>query len=256
MKLGALQLQMLINNIKQIIFIFSVLLFSILKSNTVLALNDSTKTKVVLAYDTSKINVRQPNPVEQEKLLENSDYKYDRIGPAPKTWWDRFKEWFWRLIQKLFTTEGGQVGLTIFQYALIAAVVIIIILLVIKNDIRAVFYGKSASVVIDFKEFEEDIHKINFDEMIADAIQRNDYRKAVRLHFLKLLKELTDNNLITWQIDKTNNDYSMELSNSKFSKQFQELALMYEYIWYGDFQLDETNFKNTISKFKDFKVKA
>lgn len=256
MKLEALQLQMLINNTKRIIFLFVVLLFSILKSNTALGSADSTKSQVVLAYDTSTITVRQPNPVAQEELLENSDYKYDRVGPAPKTWWDRLKEWFWSTIEKIFTTEGGKVGLTIFQYALIVAVIVIIILLILKNNIRAVFYGKSASVAIDFKEFEEDIHKINFDQMIADAISRNDYRKAVRLHFLKLLKELTDNNLITWQIDKTNNDYSMELSNSKFSKQFQELALMYEYIWYGDFQLNETNFKSTISKFKDFKVKA
>ena len=124
----------------------------------------------------------------------------------------------------------------------------------LKNDIRAVFYGKSASVVIDFKEFSENIHKINFEELIADAISRRDYRKAVRLHFLKLLKELTDNNLITWQIDKTNNDYSIELSNSKFSSKFKELVLMYEYIWYGDLQLDEENFKSSILKFKEFKV--
>lgn len=245
---------MLINNTKRILFLFSVLLFTLLKSNTVFCSNDSAK--VVLTYDTSKVQVRQPNPEEQEKLLDNSDYKYDRVGPAPKTWWDRFKEWLWRMIEELFSTDGGQIGLSILQYVLIGAVIVIIILLVLKNDIRAVFYGKSSSVSIDFKEFNEDIHKINFDELIADAISKNDYRKAVRLHFLKLLKDLTDKNLITWQIDKTNNDYSMELSNSKFSSQFKELALMYEYIWYGDFQLDEHNFKSSINKFKEFKINA
>ena len=254
MKLEQLQTQMLINNTKRILFLFSVLLFTLLKSNTVFCSNDSTQTKVVLTYDTSKVQVRQPNPEEQEKLFDNSDYKYDRVGPSPKTWWDRFKEWLWRMIDEIFSTDGGQIGLTIFQYVLISAVIVIIILLVLKNDIRAVFYGKSSSVAIDFKEFDEDIHKINFEELIADAISKNDYRKAVRLHFLKLLKELTDKNLITWQIDKTNNDYSMELSNSKFSSQFKELALMYEYIWYGDFQLDEHNFKSSINKFKEFKI--
>jgi hypothetical protein len=88
--------------------------------------------------------------------------------------------------------------------------------------------------------------------LIEDALSKKDYRKAVRLHFLKLLKQLTDNNLIKWQIDKTNNDYSMELANSKYNSKFNELSLMYEYIWYGDFSLDETNFKGTISKFKEF----
>ena len=247
---------MLISNTKRIQFLIVILFFALLKNSPSYALNDSTKTENIIATDTSKIHVRQLNTIEQEKLLEDSDYQYDRIGPEPKTWWDRLKEWFWRGVGKMFSTDEGQIGLTIFQYILIAAVIVIVILLALKNDIRAVFYGKSASVVINFKEFEEDIHKINFDEMIADAIIRKDYRKAVRLHFLKLLKELTDNNLITWQIDKTNNDYSIELSSSQLKKQFQELASMYEYVWYGDFQLNETTFKSTISKFKDFKVKA
>ncbi len=256
MKLELLLTPMLISNTKRIIFLLVVLLFILLKSGTANALSDSTKTIIVLSTDSSKIQVRQLNPIDQEKLFENSDYKYDRVGPAAKTWWDRFKEWIWRMLAEIFGSGGGAATLAVIPYILILVAIVAIILLVLKNDIRAVFYGKSASVHIDFKEFEEDIHKINFDELIAAAISRNDYRKAIRLHFLKLLKELTDNNLITWQIDKTNNDYSMELSNSKFSNKFKELALLYEYIWYGDFQLDETNFKNTISKFKDFKIKA
>lgn len=247
---------MLINNTKRIILLLVVLLFAFAKSSSTYSLNDSAKKEAVCFVDSSKMQVRQPNQLEQEQIFEDSDYKYDRIGPAPKSMWERFKEWFWRLMAEIFGSGGGETALTIIPYVLIVAAIVVIILLVLKNDIRAVFYGKSASVVIDFKEFEEDIHKINFDKMIAEAISKNDYRKAVRLHFLKLLKELTNRNLISWQIDKTNNDYSIELSNSKFSKQFQELALIYEYIWYGDFQLDETNFKNTIDKFKDFKVTA
>ena len=245
---------MLISNIKKTYCCFIILLCSLLYSPNTYCVIYSSATKNVLVYDSSKIDVRKPDPQTQKKLLENSDYKYDRIGPQPKSLWDRFVEWFWRTIDKLFNTKGGQIGLSIFQYALIIAVIVIIILLLLKNNIRALFYGKSASVSIDFKEFEENIHKINFDELIADAISKKDFRKAVRLHFLKLLKELTDNDLIKWQIDKTNSDYSIELVNSRYSSKFQELALLYEYIWYGDFQLDETNFISTISKFKEFKV--
>ena len=80
--------------------------------------------------------------------------------------------------------------------------------------------------------------------------------ECLSLPFLKLLKELTDKNLISWKIDKTNSDYSIELSNSKYSKQFKELAFLYEYIWYGDFPVDDTNFKSTISKFNELKINA
>lgn len=242
------------NNTKSVLVSFFITLCFVLQSNISFCANDSIKTKFLLVNDSSKVQVRQMNPDEQKKLLDNSDYKYDRVGPAPKTWWDRFKEWFWKNVEEIFSSKQGQIGLSVFQYVLIAVVIVIIVLLVLKNDIRSVFYGKSASVIIDFKEFDEDIYKINFDELIAEALSKGDYRKAVRLHFLKLLKELTDNNLITWQIDKTNNDYSIELAKSKYSNEFKELVLMYEYVWYGDFQLDESNFKSTILKFKEFKV--
>jgi len=219
------------------------------------ALNDSIKKiDIVIKKDSSVIKIKVPPAAELQKMLNDEDYVYDRIGPAPKTPWERFKEWFWRMVDDLFDSTGGKIGLSILQYALIAAAIALIIYLLIKNDIRSLFYGKSASIAIDFKEFEEDIHTINFQELIAKAIQNKDYRKAVRLHFLKLLKELTDKNLIKWQIDKTNNDYTIELAKSKYSNQFNELALLYEYIWYGDFELNEESFKSTISKFNTFKA--
>jgi len=213
-----------------------------------------TSNVVIVKNDSSNIKIKVPPSAELQKMLSDEDYIYDRVGPAPKTPWERFKEWFWRMVDDLFDSNGGKIGLGILKYLLIAAAIVLIIFLLIKNNIRSLFYGKSASIAIDFKEFEEDIHSINFQELIAKAIQNKDYRKAVRLHFLKLLKELTDKNLIKWQIDKTNNDYTIELAKSKYSAQFNELALLYEYIWYGDFELSEESFKNTVSKFNAFKA--
>jgi hypothetical protein len=235
-------------------FFFIILLCGLLYASKAYCVTDSAKTKINLVYDSSKVEVRKLSNSEQQKLLSNTDYKYDRVGPTPKTPWERFKEWFWRQVDDLFSSKEGDITVRILEYILIAAAIILIIFLVLKNDMRALFYGKSATVAIDFKEFEDDIHKINFPELITDAISKKDYRKAVRLHFLFLLKELTDKNYITWQVGKTNNDYSMELSESKYSSRFKELSLLYEYIWYGDFEIDETNFKTTIVKFKELEV--
>lgn len=231
------------------------MLFIFVSNSMSIYANDTiSKTNAIVKKDSTSIRLRPADQKIIERILSDEDYVYDRVGPAPKTPWERFKEWFWHMVDELFDSKGGQVGLSIFQYALIIAAIVLIIVLLVKTDIRSVFYGKSASVAIDFKELDEDIHKINFEELIAKAIANKDYRKAVRLHFLKLLKELTDKNLIKWQIDKTNHDYSIELAKSKYSTQFQELSLLYEYIWYGDFEINESNFKNTISKFNSFKV--
>jgi hypothetical protein len=218
------------------------------------SLNDSKKLKNTIIFDSAKIEIREPPDYIQKELLNNSDYKYDHIGPAPKTLWERFKEWFWRKAGDIFNSKGGSIGFRILEYVLILTAIVLIIGLLLKNNLRALFYGKSASISIDFNEFEEDIHKINFNELITFALSEKDFRRAVRLHFLKLLKELSDKNLIIWKIDKTNNDYSIELSNTKYNNYFNELAISYEYIWYGNFQLDEQNFKTTIEKFKLFTI--
>lgn len=243
---------MLNNSIKFLTFII-VLLFN-LGSTIAYSSVDTAKNTISIPLDSSKVTVRKLNAAEQKALLANPVYKYDRVGPVPESLWERFKDWLSRTFDKIFASSSGQIGWAIFRYILIVAVIVILIYLLVKNEIRALFYGKSATVEIDFKEFDEDIHKINFDELIEEAISKKDYRKAVRLHFLKLLKDLTDNNLIKWKIDKTNKDYSMELANSKYNAMFNQLSLTYEYIWYGDFQLDETNFKTTIAQFKQFKV--
>ena len=241
------------SNIKFYYFI-GVLLYCLLYSANAYSTKDTVRRVISIPLDSSKTTVRKLNDEAQKKLLENKDYQYDRIGPAPKSLWDRFWEWLWRQIGKIFETKGGSIGWHIFEYLLIAAVIVLIVLLVVKNDIRALFYGKSASVPIDFKEFEQDLNKMDFDLLIDDALSKKDFRKAVRLHFLKLLKELTDHNLIKWQINKTNDDYSMELVNSRYNNTFKELSLLYEYIWYGDFHLDEINFISTIAKFREFKL--
>ena len=241
----------LVSSLYWVIFL---LLYGLLYGSNVYCINNHPKGNNIVFFDSAKTEVREPGVKKQQELLNNSDYKYDRIGPAPKTIWERFKDWFWRKIDELFSSNGGHIGLRILEYILIAAAIVIIIVLLSKNNIRALFYGKSAAVTIDFNEFEEDIHKINFSELIAAALSEKDFRRAVRLHFLKLLKELTDKNLIAWKIDKTNNDYSIELANSIYSEHFRELAISYEYIWYGNFPLDETNFKNTIEKFKMLEI--
>jgi cell division protein FtsX len=184
-------------------------------------------------------------------VVDDSRYVYDREPPA-SSMGDKFWEWLVDLLSNL--TKGGFMGFSTVTIVLFTLVLILIVYLLIKNDTRGLFYGKSASVKIDFSEFEEDIHEIDFDALIEEAERRKDFRKVVRLQFLKLLKQLSDKDLIKWKIDKTNRDYIMELTDHSQKKSFRELARLYEYIWYGDFQTDEQHFREAIAKFKTFRV--
>lgn len=240
------------NNIIKYIFLF--LITCCYCHIPAIATTDSLQKTKVIVIDSSIIAVRKPGVEKQNELLNNKDYQYERKSPVGKNPWERFKEWLANQLEKLFSSKGGEISLKILKYVLIIVAIVTIVFILLKNNIRSLFYGKSAKTTIDFSELEEDIHTIDFNELISKAIQEKDYRRAVRLHFLKLLKELTDKNLIAWKIDKTNKDYYIELSNTSYSKQFKELTFLYEYIWYGSFELNEEDYNTTINKFQSFKI--
>lgn len=240
---------MLISNTRANLLFLIFLILGLLPGANAYCFNNPGKP----VFDSSKTEHRTLSPDKLEELVNDSDYMYDRIGPEPESLWQKFKNWFWQKVGSIFSSKEGNIGIRILEYGLMIAAIIIIILLLLKNNIRSLFYGKAAIANIDFSEFEDHIDNINFDEMILASVNKKDFRKAIRLHFLKLLKELSDRNLIQWKIDKTNNDYSVELNNSIYSKQFKELASLYEFVWYGDFQLEENKYTSMLQLFKDFK---
>ncbi|MCE3281188.1 MAG: hypothetical protein K0S44_3379 [Bacteroidetes bacterium] len=203
------------------------------------------------AYDSLGTEVRTLPGKEKDELFSSKDYVYDKTGPAPRSLWDKFTNWLSEHLDDLFETKGMNIGLRILEYALIIAAIVIIVLLLLKNNIRSLFYGKSAEADLEFSDLKENIHLINFDALISEAIANKDFRRATRLQFLRTLKDLSDRELIKWKIDKTNHDYSMELSNSKHSSRFNELALLYDHVWYGDLKIDEEKYNQLEKKFKE-----
>ena len=218
------------------------------------AADKTAKIEENVRYDSSAITVRKISSAEVDALRNDPDYNYLQENTQPKTTWERFKEWFWSKITELFDSQSGNTSIRIIRYVFLSIVIALIIFLLFKNKTSALFYGKSASSAPDFIETIEDIQELDFDKRIAEEVSKRDFRRAVRLYFLKVIKDLSQQNLINWKQDKTNADYLKELKNSKYQKQFHELVKLYEYVWYGDFKLDELSFQAIIERFNQFKI--
>ena len=78
----------------------------------------------------------------------------------------------------------------------------------------------------------------------------------MRLLYLRSLKQLSDNGLINWQINKTNTDYISEIADNTQREAFKQLTLQFEYAWYGDFLINGDNYKRINQLFGNFKSKA
>lgn len=100
------------------------------------------------------------------------------------------------------------------------------------------------------EEMPEDIFAINYQQEIDKAEANADYRLAVRLHYLYLLRRMADGNMIRYQQDRTNMDYLMQLHGTAWYKDFFRATLHYEYSWYGNFAVTATEYQVILQDIK------
>ncbi len=100
---------------------------------------------------------------------------------------------------------------------------------------------------------EEDITITNWDTLLREAVKTEDYRLAIRYNYMWLLQLLERRGLIQYRIDKTNYDYFLELSSSKYKQLFKDLSRQYENTWYGHLPVsiaDHTEYTNMLDALK------
>ena len=102
-------------------------------------------------------------------------------------------------------------------------------------------------------EITEDIFELNFDKEIGKAVDAKNYRLAVRLWYLRILKDLADRNIITYGREKTNSYYLLSLFGGRYYNDFFRLTRNFEYTWYGQFPLAEDSYALMQKDFAQFK---
>lgn len=98
----------------------------------------------------------------------------------------------------------------------------------------------------------ENIFQINYQREIDKAAAAGNYRLAIRLMFLRLLKTMTEKNVIRYKHDSTNLDYLRQLNATDYYNDFFRIARNYEYSWYGQFDIREETFKIIRNDFDQF----
>lgn len=102
----------------------------------------------------------------------------------------------------------------------------------------------------DFKYIEENLSEINFETLIQKALKEKNYRLATRYKYLSSLKALTKKELICWNYDKTNSDYVNEIKDNTIRELFKNISRVYDYVWYGEFPINEDSFNKNEKDFK------
>lgn len=131
-------------------------------------------------------------------------------------------------------------------YLVIGVLVILAIYTVLKANNMFIFYASARKKrTLDLPAEAT----LDWDMSIAEALRDHDFRLAIRYHFLQLLHRLHDKNLITWHPETTNAEYLLALRKHPRYSEFQSLTRIYEYAWYGDFEVSESMYRQVAGRF-------
>ncbi len=229
---------------------FSVEAITVSNNETVLIVKGSLK------IDQSNITPRTFDNLKEK--YNDEAFVYER-NKKSSGWWSRFKTWlndFWNNLFD-FKDEGQASKFTEWTLK-IAAVVIALLMIyfifkaVINDEGRWVFGKSSDKSIIPVTDIENNIHETNFKTLIAKAESDTNYRLAIRYYYLWLLKQLTQAEIIKYDVEKTNSDYQNEIITKDLKKQFSYTSYLYNYIWYGEFEVNANEFNKAKIAFNDF----
>ncbi|GHC53379.1 hypothetical protein [Ulvibacter litoralis] len=181
-----------------------------------------------------------------------ADFKYDEVEGETQNFLARALSWFFKKLENLFGVELSPEVYDVLEFLVYLLLAVLVGYFILKmflgNDVSSFFNRKSAAISpLTIKE--EHIESVDLDAYIADALAQKNYRLAIRYMYLKSLKELSLENIITWHFDKTNSDYYNEIENTEVKSSFKKVSYLYDYVWYGEFTLDETGFTNAQKDF-------
>ena len=235
---------------KLLIYIF--LIFS-----SVVFSQKTVQVRLVPRDSVSTIKIKSfPDALNQKYTGEAFQYDYD-FDPNNASLWEQFKHWLTQKIKEWFNIVDEKKAKSITNYiikALYIIVFIIVLYVIIKTFLKGeggwVFGRSPTQTDINATVLKEDLLETDYDEWIVKAESKKDFRLAVRYYYLKVLKALTEKNMIEWDNEKTNHDYYREIKDVELRGLFEFISYIYDYCWYGEFQIDENEYNTVREKFK------
>lgn len=186
-----------------------------------------------------------------ETFSNDKDFQYTNPPTIAENLWQRFVYWLRSFIFSLFSTATTTDWGRVLVYAIAIAAIIFVTMMFLRVNAFKVFYkNQSAS---PYHVFHENIHEMDFDFLLRQALEKGDYRVAIRLTLLHALKILSDKEHIAWQKGKTNHDYVAEVKEQSVKKGLAQISFYFDYAWYGNFAITADLFQRVDTTFKQWR---
>jgi len=181
--------------------------------------------------------VRAFDTAEMKKYAASEEFAYMTYVVPPPSIWDQIK---WFLLQLWYEFWQNPVTSRPTLYLFILVMFAIAAFYIIRMRFRKAMMNHSANVG-EGVHLRIDDERINYPLLIEQALNQQDFKSAIRLLYLSGLAQLASKERIRLAEWKTPYDYQLELSG-KSVPPYVKLSLLFEYVWYGDFDVKRADF--------------
>ena len=231
------------------------LLFLFLTSVGLQAQSDS----LVVKNDESEITIKKFDRKHLNSYKKDSEFQYnEEIVQQDPSFLDRFGSWALRkladfvkwILGDKYASQTLKVLFQILPYVVAGLVLFLLFKFFMKVGINPIISQTKNKATVAYTEEEELIKNKDLAKLIKQAIEQHNLRLAIRYYYLLLLQQLQEVSIIQWEQQKTNDDYSSEIKQVELKKSFKKLTKLYDFVWYGNFEINEIEFEKAVNQFQ------
>lgn len=148
------------------------------------------------------------------------------------------------------SSSGGLSGLGYILLALFLVGLAVLIYYMYVNNPKD---GTKVGAPIELEEVNPtEIPLTELERLLQEALAKKDYRGAIRIYFIFIIRDLAEKNWIQWEKEKTNFHYLREMAGKREYNDFNKSVSYFEIIWYGKREIDEEKFNQVKPNFTQF----
>lgn len=196
-----------------------------------------------------------------EEFKQDPEFDYSEAA-ARDNWWSKFKRYIrlqWqRFLDWMFGDYEAPLLLAILldmlPYLLLGLLLTLILYLFAKMNPGNAIFGTPSRGELHFNEEEKIIKTRDIKKLIDKAIAAEDYRLAIRYHFLYILQQLSRQELVIYDAAKTDEEYVQEIKAPELQSRFQRINRIYDFVWYGNFATTVSDYHKIKNEFDKTEV--
>ncbi len=189
------------------------------------------------------------------KRYERDDFVYsenikDKVSVLQRIL-HRIGEWLGDIMPDNPYKFNEEFGYVFAFFALIALAFVLYKVLYNKNQ-YFIKHGQEEDALDTLAYVERNLMDSDINQYIKEAISQRNYALGIRYLQLLNIQKLAQADHIKWKHSKTNTEFANEIQNNTLRRGFEECTKVFDYVWFGQFELTESDFNQYNELFNQY----